>query len=175
MHHCFPTNLPSGYAKTCTHHPWRTRARIPTPGRARAPSTFSWSSTSAVGLKSNSASALWTGMASYVRPRFTLRQADHVHHSIRILHCMRRGGVCYVHNTIYTVFIALYCSICSVQNVHSSSQASNVDPVRPVSTPQYTASERLYQRMDNIDCLHKNTFAKAGGCVDLTVFSNFIL
>lgn len=67
MHHCFPTNLPLGYAKTCTHHPWRTRARIPTPGHARAPSTFSWSSTSAVGLKSNSASALWTGMANCVR------------------------------------------------------------------------------------------------------------
>ena len=174
MHHCFPTNLPLGYAKTCTHHPWRTRARIPTPGHARAPSTFSWSSTSAVGLKSNSASALWTGMANCVRSTEIYTSTSRSRAPLNP-HPASRMLCTSIHNTIYTVFIGLYCSICSVQNVHSSSQASNVDPVRPVSIPQYTASERLYQRMDNIDCLHKNTFAKAGGCVDLTVFSNLIL
>ena len=80
-----PTNVPQGYVK----HMYTTLRGLSLQSLhwvgVRTLSTFSWSSTAAVGWKSNSASALWTGIASSmncVQPSWdwiTLRQADHVH------------------------------------------------------------------------------------------------
>lgn len=111
IHHCFPPNPPQGYVRTCTHHPWRSRARIPTPGRVRAPSTFSWSSTSAVGLKSNSASALWTGMASRVRPRFYTVYV----YAAKQITCTTQSASCAISTcTVYTIQYSLDYIVVSV-------------------------------------------------------------
>lgn len=93
----------------------------------RTLSTFSWSSTAAVGWKSNSASALWTGIASSMNcDRLCTTELVLDLHSDMQITCTASTAALesdYWH-TIYMVFIGCmqypFCSECTLR--HSSLQ-----------------------------------------------------
>ena len=102
----------------------------------------------------------------YDQPRFTLRQADHVHPSIRILH---RARVCNVQ--VYTIQFIQYSLDYIVVSVLFRMY---IPAVRPPMLTQYVLC-RLHNTLLRSACTKEWTTLIAGGCVDLTVFSNLIL